>query len=158
MEKLLAYLNVLGIVKGQLSEMKEKGFAFDSIRAKADIKDGKIVIHEGIIDGLTMDIASQGNVDLVDKKIDLVILVAPVKTVDTILKKIPIIRRITKDGLITVAVKMDGDLANPKVQTLPASAVGSGLVGMMKRTLKLPFEVIDPVLPEKGETEVAPQK
>jgi hypothetical protein len=158
MEKLLAYLNVLGIVKGQLSEMKEKGFAFDSISAKAGIKDGKIVIHEGIIDGLTMDIASQGNVDLVDKKIDLVILVAPVKTVDTILQKIPIIRRITKDGLITVAVKMEGDLANPKVQTLPASAVGSGLVGMMKRTLKLPFEVIDPVLPKKGETEVAPQK
>jgi hypothetical protein len=143
MERLFAYLNVLGIVKGQLSEMKEEGFAYDSISAKGDIKDGKIFIHEGIIDGLTMDIAFQGDIDLINEKLNLIVLAAPMKTVDTVLQYIPIIRRITKHGLITVAVRVEGDLADPKVKTVPASSVGSGLVGMMKRTAKLPFEVID---------------
>jgi hypothetical protein len=143
MQKLFAYLNVLGIVKGQLSEMEKEGFAYDSISAKGDIKDGKIVIHEGIIDGLTMDIATQGDIDLINEKLNLVVLVAPMKTVDTVLQYIPIVRRFTKGGLITVAVKLEGDFADPTYKTYPSSSVGSNLLGMMKRTAKLPFEVID---------------
>jgi hypothetical protein len=143
MERLFAYLNVLGIVKGQLSEMKKEGFAYDSISAKGDIRDGKIVIHEGIIDGLTMDIAAQGDIDLVNEKLNLIVLAAPMKTVDTVLKYIPIVRRFTKGGLITVAVKLEGDFEDPQYKTYPSSSVGSNLLGMMKRTAEFPFELID---------------
>jgi hypothetical protein len=40
-----------------------------------------------------------------------------------------------------MAVKAKGLLFNPDVTPLPASAVGEGIVGMMKRTLKLPISI-----------------
>ena len=142
-EGLLAYLNVLGIIKGELSEMKKEGFAYNSISAKLDLKDGKIIIQEGIIDGLTMDITSRGTVDLVNEKLDVVVLAAPVKTLNTILQKIPIVKRLTKGGLIAVAVKVEGDFADPQYKKHPTTAVGSNLLKMMEKTAKAPFEVID---------------
>ena len=141
--RLLAYLNVLGIIRGELSEMKEEGFAYNAVSAKADIKDGTIIIQEGIIDGLTMDITTSGNVDLVEEKLDLAILVAPVKTLYTILQKIPIVKRLTKGGLIAVAIKVEGDFADPKYRKYPSTAVGSNLLEMMKKTADAPFKVID---------------
>ena len=123
--------------------MKEGGFAYNSISAKADLKDGKIIIQEGIVDGLTMDITSSGTVDLVDENLDVVVLVAPVKTLNTILQKIPIVKRLTKGGLIAVAIKLEGDFADPQYKKHPTTAVGSNLLEMMKKTADAPFKVID---------------
>jgi len=158
MQRLFAYLNVLGIIKGELSEMTKEGFAYKSITAKIDIQNGKIILNEGIIDGLSMGIAVQGHFDLHDKKVDLTVLVSPIKTLDSFIKKIPLIRRITGGTLISVAVKVQGDLTDPKFTPLPASAVGAGLLGMMKRTVELPFEVIEPLLPKGEEKAVAPKQ
>jgi len=109
-----------------------------------------------LIDGSSMEIACRGDIDLIDKKLDLTVLVAPLKTVDRIVKKIPLIRAITAGTLVSIPVKVRGDLTNPKITPLAASAVGSELLGIMKRTLKLPIKVIQPVLPE--EKEDAPQE
>ena len=158
MQRLFAYLNVLGIIKGELSEMTKEGFAYKSITAKIDIQNGKIILNEGIIDGLSMGIAVQGHFDLHDKKVDLTVLVSPIKTLDSFIKKIPLIRRITGGTLISVAVKVQGDLTDPKFTPLPPSAVGAGLLGMMKRTVELPFEVIEPLLPKGEEKAVAPKQ
>jgi hypothetical protein len=43
------------------------------------------------------------------------------------------------------------------VKALPASAVGEGLLGMMKRTLKLPIKVIEPMRLRGEAQEVSPQ-
>jgi len=158
LEKVFAYLSVTEIFRGQLPEMKKEGFAYKSITAKVKVQNGKFVLEEGIIDGLSMDMAAQGHVDLVDNKIDLTFLVAPMKTIDSIVKKIPVIREIMGGTLISVPVKVQGDLSDPNIKTLPASAVGAGLLGIMERTIKLPITVIEPVLPKDKEKQVAPQK
>lgn len=53
------------------------------------------------------------------------------------------------DKVFSMAVKISGPLYNPRVTVLPASAVQEGIVGMMKRTLKLPVDLIMPVFPNK---------
>ena len=42
-----------------------------------------------------------------------------------------------------MAVKMQGDWADPKVITYPSSSVGSNLLKMMEKTVKSPFQLID---------------
>jgi hypothetical protein len=82
-------------------------------------------------------------VDYIRNKIDVMVLVAPFKTVDWVVKKIPLVRRVLRGTLIAVPIKVTGDLADPKVSPMSASAVGSSLLDVMKRTVKLPLEVID---------------
>jgi hypothetical protein len=46
-------------------------------------------------------------------------------------------------------LKLEGPMGNPKVTPLPPGAVGEGLVGIMKRTLQLPVDIIQPIIPDK---------
>ena len=151
-------MNFTEIFRGELPDLTKEGFAYNSITAKSDLENGKLLLREVLIDGSSMEIACSGDIDLIDKKLDLTVLVAPLKTVDRIVKKIPLIRDIIAGTLVSIPVKVRGDLANPKVTPLAPSAVGSGLLGIMKRTLKLPMKVIRPVLPEDKEEEDAPQE
>ncbi|MGD9321312.1 MAG: hypothetical protein PVH99_15170, partial [Desulfobacteraceae bacterium] len=51
--------------------------------------------------------------------------------------------RVLQGTLIAVPVRVSGDLADPKVSPMSASAVGSSLLDVMKRTLELPFELME---------------
>jgi hypothetical protein len=52
-------------------------------------------------------------------------------------------------SFISIPFKLEGPMGNLKVTTLPPSAVGDGLVGIMKRTLHLPVDIIQPIIPDK---------
>lgn len=148
LEKLFAFLNVTEVFRGQLPEMQKEGFAYKSITAKGNFQNGKLVFEEGIVDGLSMNMAVQGYYDLVDDKISLTVLVAPFKTVDSLVKKIPFLGNILGGALVSVPVHMEGKLEDPTVTPLAPEAVGSRLSGILKRTLQLPLKVIEPVLPK----------
>ena len=145
--KIFSILDVTEIFKGKLSNPETDGFAYNSIRAKADIKNGKLVLNELIIDGSSMNIVCQGYIDVVNKRMDVTALVAPLKTIDFFIKKTPLIRDILGDSLISIPVGIKGHLENPRVTTLPPSKVGSGLLDIVKRTLQLPVKIIQPIPP-----------
>ncbi|MGB9716284.1 MAG: AsmA-like C-terminal domain-containing protein [Thermodesulfovibrionales bacterium] len=144
--KIFALLNVTEIFRGKLPDVTQEGFAYQSMSFKGQIRDGKLFVQEGIIDGSSMEIVCEGNIDFVEKKIDMNLLVAPLKTVDFILRKIPIVRDITGRSLISIPVTVKGDIVNPDVNYLPLSSVGSGLLGIMERTIKLPVKIIQPFI------------
>jgi hypothetical protein len=64
---------------------------------------------------------------------------------------IPLVSDIFAGTLVTIPVKVYGDLKDPKVSPLSPSAVGDELLAMMKRTLGLPFKIIDFFLPSERE-------
>ena len=102
--------------------------------------------------GATLEMAVKGEIDLIDQKINLTVLVAPFKTVDRIIKLIPVVRHISSlEPLITIPLRVHGSLKDPKVTALSPSAIGDELLAMMKRTLGLPFKVIEPLMPRKKE-------
>ena len=103
-------------------------------------------MEECSIDGAAMGIACEGDIDLVDHKIDLLILVAPFKTVDRIVDLLPLIGGILGGKLISIPFRAKGDLNDPDVYPLPPTAVGSGILGILERTLKLPITIIQPVI------------
>jgi len=143
--KIFSILNVTEIFKGKLSNPETDGFAFNSIHAKADIQNGKIALSEMIIDGTSMNIVCQGYIDVVNKQMDITALVAPLKTIDFFIAKTPLIKDILKGSLVSIPVGIKGHLENPRVTPLPPSKVGSGLLGIVKRTLQLPVKIIQPI-------------
>jgi hypothetical protein len=62
-----------------------------SLLANGDLSSGKLFIKELALDSSAMDLVSQGEIDFVHQRIDLVVLVAPLKQVNWIVKHIPII-------------------------------------------------------------------
>ena len=145
--KIFSILNVTEIFKGKLSNPETEGFAFNSIHAKADIQNGKLVLNELIIDGTSMNIVCQGYIDVVNNQMDMTALVAPLKTIDFFIKRTPLIKDILGESLISIPVGIKGRLENPNVTPLPPSKVGAGLLGIIKRTLQLPVKIIQPIPP-----------
>jgi hypothetical protein len=140
--KIFSLLNVTDMFKEKLPDIETKGFAYNSIRMKADIQHGKLILNEMIVDGDSMNIVCQGFVDFVKDQMDITALIAPLKTIDFFINKIPIVRDILGGSLISIPVGIKGSIENPDVTPLPPSAVGSGLLGIVKRTLQLPVKII----------------
>jgi hypothetical protein len=149
--KILAILNVTEIYRGQVPDLVGEGFAYNSMNIKANFKGKKLVMEECALDGTSMGLACEGDIDLADNTIDLVILVAPFKTVDRIVKKIPLISSILGGKLISIPFRAKGKLEDPTVIPLSPTAVGSGVLGVLERTLKLPIKIIQPMLPDEKE-------
>jgi hypothetical protein len=145
--KVVAFLNVTEIFTGALPDMTKEGFAYKSITGLGNLEGSTLVLKEVIIDGATMRLASQGDINFIDQTLDLMILVSPLKTVDRFAGKIPLLKDITGGTIVTIPLKVTGDFENTKITYAPRSSVGSGLLGIMKKTLKLPVEIINPVVP-----------
>ena len=144
--KILAILNVTEIYRGEIPDLTGEGFAYRGMTARARLQGGKMIMEECSIDGVSMGIACEGDIDFIDKQIDLLILVAPFKTVDRIVEILPLIGNVLGGKLISIPFKAKGDLSDPEVFPLPPTAVGSGILGILERTLKLPITIIQPVI------------
>jgi hypothetical protein len=149
--RILEFVNVTEVYRGKLPDLRKEGLPYDRITIKGTLQKGKLVIKEWTIHGPTVEIASQGEIDLADRKINLTVLVAPFKTVDRVTKLIPLVSDVFAGSLVTIPVKVHGSLKDPKVIKLSPSAIGDELLGMMRRTLGLPFKVIEPFVPRKKE-------
>jgi hypothetical protein len=149
--RILDFLNVMEIYRGKLPDLKKQPLPYDRITIRGTLQKGKLIIKEWTIDGPTLEMTSQGEIDLASQKINLTVLVAPFKTMDRVMKLIPLVSDIFAGTLITIPVKVHGDLKDPKVSPLSASAVGDELLAMMKRTLGLPFKIVDFFLPSERE-------
>ncbi len=129
--------------------MGKGGIAYNSIQIRGNLEKGKLRIKEAALDGKTFDLSTQGQIDLIDQKMDFIVLVSPQKTVDRVVRLIPGVRYILGGTLISYPVRVRGELKNPKVSALSPSAVGSELFGIMKRTVGLPIKMIHPLRPGK---------
>jgi hypothetical protein len=145
--RIVEFLNVTEIYRGKLPDMRKEGLPYDRITLKVALQKDKMIVKELTLDGPTMEMAAEGEIDLSERTMKLNVLVAPLKTVDRIIKAIPLVRDIFAGTLLTIPVRVHGDLKDPRVTPLSPSAVGAELFAMMKRTLGLPFKVIEPLLP-----------
>lgn len=142
--KIFAMLNITEIYRGQFPDTLKEGCPYNTIRANATLKEGNMKLQSEV-DGPSLRMVWQGDVDLIANKIKATVLVSPLKTVDTIISHVPIIGGILGGSLLSIPVEVNGDLSDPEIIPLSPSAVGSELVGYMKRTFQLPLKLIQPL-------------
>ena len=149
--KILSVLNVTELLRGNVPHLTAEGLDYNSIIIKGDFRNGIFVLSEAIIDGTTMQLVGQGEIDIANNSIDLTVLVAPFKTVDYLVSKIPLVNYVLKDTLISIPLRITGKLDDPSIIILSPTAVGKGVLGIMTRTLLLPVKIIEPIIPRKKE-------
>jgi len=149
--KLFAFLDIIEIFKQIIPNLKKEGFPYRSMVFKGHLDSGKLHITEGIINSPVMEIACKGDVDLKDKTLDLMLLVAPMQTVNFLIKKVPVVNQIMGGTLVSIPVEIRGDIKDPKVSAVPPGRMAAqGLIGIMKRIVQLPVTIIQPILPENN--------
>jgi hypothetical protein len=150
LSKIFAFLNVTEILRGRPPDFVGEGFPYNRITAKADLQGSILSLNEIFVDGASMKIVSQGSANITDKTVDLKVLIAPLKTVDFIVGKIPLVNRITGGTLISIPLKVTGSFENPDISYVPAKSVGSGLSRIMREAAKAPVEIVEPDIPGGG--------
>lgn len=152
--KIFSLLNVTELFRGKKVDLRSDDLAYDSLHFKAALEKGNLLVEAFTLEGPTVGIAGQGSLDLLDKRADLTFLLAPLRTVDFIVEKTPVVSSITGGKLITVPIRVKGDWSDPDVTMLSAASVGNRLLSVMKNTLLLPIEIVEPVIPREREQEV----
>ncbi|HKZ39756.1 MAG TPA: AsmA-like C-terminal domain-containing protein, partial [Candidatus Hodarchaeales archaeon] len=150
--KFFTVLNFGELFRGQGPEFDKEVFPYDNLRAKADFEEGKVLIREAVMDGPSIKVVCEGFVDLVNRKLDLQLLVIPVMAVDSVIEKIPLVNFILGKNFVSIPIKVTGDISNPDVTTVSPSAVSFGLLGIIKQTLNIPATIVKP-LKQKQDTE-----
>jgi hypothetical protein len=161
LSQLFSMLNVMGFFEGKFPDFTQQGFPYDQFIITGELRDGSVYLKEAVIDGPAMKIVGEGKIDLVKGEADIVVLLAPLKTIDTVMHHIPIVGRIIagKNGtFISVPFRVKGPFDTPKVTLLPPEAVGSGLWGVLKRTLQAPVEMFKAVISQQEPSFFLPQK
>jgi|GEM_PF-862455 len=147
--KTLDLLNESENLKGEFPDIEKEIVGYRVLNARGSLQGQMLHIEEGVLDASVMGIMARGSVDIGNETLDINALVAPLKAVHRIVSKIPILGHILGGNLVSVPVKISGDLKDPQVTFLSPSAVGSEFLGIVERTLKLPITLIEPIFPKK---------
>jgi hypothetical protein len=138
LSKILAVVNLTEVFRGRKPDLREAGFAYDSLTIDGTVEDGALHIEAATIDGSTMDLAASGTVDLASGETDLTVLVSPFKTANAIIRGTPIVSEIMGGRLISIPVKVNGSIEDPTIIPLEPGAVGSSLLDVMRRAFGVP--------------------
>jgi hypothetical protein len=149
LNRTLDLVNETENVKEKLPDLDKTIIDYRGFTASGTIKEHILDIEESVLDASSFGVLARGKVDLQNQTLDLNALVAPVNRVQRIVGKIPILGHVLGGSLVSVPVKIKGNLSDPQVTFLSPSAVGSAFLGIMERTIKLPITIIEPVLPSK---------
>ena len=151
LQKILSVLSVLEVFRGRTPEIGGSGFPYHSMALQGDIHKGKFTVEKAYIGGESLDIIATGEVDIGGGKMDVVVLVAPFSTLNWIIRHIPIVSNIMGGTLISIPVRVSGDLTNPDVTFLSPKAVGSRILNIFENIIKLPADIISPLLRKERE-------
>ena len=112
--RILSLVNITEVLRGRLPDMRTEGLAYISLSTRGEIQDGIQTITEYVLDGPTVDVVMHGRIDLVTRELDLRMRVAPFKTLNWVVAKIPLLGRIL-GTLVHVPVQVSGTTAAPKI-------------------------------------------
>ncbi|MBW1670592.1 MAG: AsmA-like C-terminal domain-containing protein [Deltaproteobacteria bacterium] len=151
LSKIFSVLNVIDLFsKNGLPDLFAEGFPFSQMDIKGIIKNNNLIIDHAIIKGKGLNLFGSGTIDLDNMDADMTVLVAPLKTIDTIVSKVPMLGKAIggKDAaIVAFPVKIKGQIKNPKVTVLSPNAVGGAMIDLVKNTLMLPFNILSPIFP-----------
>ena len=104
--KIISLLSITEIYRGVLPDLVHEGCAYNSLTAKGKIKNGKLVLSDAVVDGPCIKMVFHGEIDLVRKKVDVVALVAPMRTVERVAGAAPVVGKLLDEAFVTVPVSI----------------------------------------------------
>jgi hypothetical protein len=141
-------LNVSQILTLKPPDMSLEGMPFNRLKGNCSLSKGILSTDDLFVDSNAMNLSLVGNANLAEKKLDLVLGVKPLRTVDKIVTQIPIAGWLLtgkEKALITAHFEIKGKSENPDVTPIPITSVSEQVLGIFKRVLGLPGKVVTDV-------------
>ncbi len=140
LSRLLSVLNIL-----KLPDIAQEGFRYRSVLVQARVEKGVIHLEKAVIDAENMALVFSGQIFPFENKLNLTCLVAPFKTIDTIIKYIPMINTILSGSLASFPAKATGPINDPVITPLHPSAVGEGIMNLFMDIMKSPARLLESI-------------
>ncbi len=153
LNKTLDLLNKSENFKGQFPDLDREIISYTDLKLRGVVREHKIQIEEGMLDTSVMEIMARGYLDVSNETIDLNAFLSPLKAVNRVVRRIPILGYILGGSLISIPMKISGNMKDPQVTFLSPSAIGSETLGIVERIFKLPIKLVEPIFPAKNKDE-----
>jgi uncharacterized protein involved in outer membrane biogenesis len=147
LSRILEVVNFTEIVKGKIPDLSSEGFSYETINVQGDLgtdlaNNNRVMLTKIYMDGKTLDLLGQGTLDLASDRLNVELLAAPFKTVDAAIKQIPGVNYLMAGTLISIPIRIRGEMADPKVRVMKASDISSHFLDFAERTIKSPVRLI----------------
>lgn len=157
LSKVFSLLNVSQIFALQLPDMDREGMPFKTLKANFLLEEGVLKTEDLTIQSEAMNQAYAGQQDLISREIDLALAVHPLGTVDKIISRIPVAGWLLTGenrALLSAHFRIAGKTPDVSVQLMPLDTLSEPTIGLLRRTLGLPFKLLeDPQILWGGETD-----
>ena len=146
LSKVFSLLNVSQIFALQLPDMDLEGMPYETLTANFQLDKGILKSEDLTIRSEAMNQSYTGQLDLVSKEIDLSMAIHPLGTVDKIVSRVPVAGwLLTGDdkALLTAHFSVSGQVGDVSVMIMPLDTLSEPTIGLLRRTLGLPFKLIE---------------
>jgi hypothetical protein len=146
LSKVFSLLNVSQILALRLPDMNLEGMPFDTLTANFNLDKGILRSEDLKIQSEAMNQSYIGQVNLVDKEVDFSMAIHPLGTVDKIVSRIPVAGWLLtgeNKALLSAHFSVKGKTDNLSVSTMPLDTLTEPTIGLLRRTLGLPFKLIE---------------
>jgi hypothetical protein len=126
-------------------KLDDQGFPYREMTLAGQFDGGRFIVEEASIQSDALGLAANGWISTTDYSCQLTVLVAPFGRIDRLVRKVPVLGYIVGGTFTSVPVGVSGDVRDPLVVPLDPKAVGSQVLGIFERTLKLPAKLVTPV-------------
>jgi uncharacterized protein YhdP len=147
LSKIFKIVNITDLFETQVGSTGKKGFPFSRMDIDTHIHENNLHFDRAILHGEGLNLFLQGEVHLDDYDADMTLLIAPFKTFDTLVFKVPLIGQTLMseyDSLLAIPVAIKGPLPDPHITPLHLEAVSGALFNIVKKTFKLPYNIFIP--------------
>ncbi|HWR68777.1 MAG TPA: AsmA-like C-terminal domain-containing protein [Desulfomonilia bacterium] len=144
--QIFSLLNVYKIYQHQDTEFLSRHFTYNRINCTFTIRDNTISYDDFLLDSNSIQISAVGKYFMDTRKIDAVIGVQPLETVDKTISMIPLVGWVlTGDNgkFIVISMNVGGTLDDPKVRVAPVETLSGTVASSLLRSLKLPGKLFD---------------
>ncbi len=146
LSKVFSLLNVSQIFALELPDMDREGMPFATLSANLQLDKGILRSDDLKIQSEAMNQAYIGQLNLLNKQLDLSLAIHPLGTVDKIVSHIPVAGwLLTGDdrALLTAHFSIKGTTDDVSVNAMPLDTLTEPTLGLLKRTLQLPFKLFE---------------
>jgi len=138
-------LNVSQLFTGELPDVSGRGMNFELARGTLSFGGGYVYTDDLAVFSNSLNMSFIGRADLAKQTNDYILGVQPLQTVDKVVSSIPLVGWVLtgdEKTMFTVHFQVKGPWSDPEVTAIPGSSLGSGILGIFQRTLRLPGKLV----------------
>jgi hypothetical protein len=147
LSRIFRVVNITDLFEEKVNSKGKRGFPFSQMDIDMHIKSNNLILDRAMIRGEGLNLFGRGEIHLDDYDADLTLLIAPFKTIGTIVSKVPLLGQPIMGeygSRVSIPVAVKGSLTDPAITPLHPEALGDAVFNLIKDTFMLPFNIIEP--------------